>query len=183
METTSNVNMIVQLFIDHPALAVVAFLCFVANQITVWVPSVTRWKSYNAIMWVLNILAANFGRNANADDPKSNRVARDKFRAAGIMLVLLVAGLFLGGCQGLYYGHITKVKVEPMELKDGSLVCCKGMYVSGKEFRGLDVKVVKTSNQAWTVRVTAGEVKAAEVAKIVGDTNVGIVEKIIPGID
>lgn len=49
-------------------LAIVSGLIALANVITVFFPSVKENKIYNIIMWVLNKIALNVGKNKNADD-------------------------------------------------------------------------------------------------------------------
>ena len=95
------------------------------------------------------------------------------------MLFILTALVLLSGCQSWYYAGMTKVKFEPMELK-GETVCCKGTYISGKEFQKLDV-AVKKDLTGWSIRIKADDVKNVESIKAAGESMKGVIESLKPG--
>ncbi len=94
--------------------------------------------------------------------------------------VLGLAASSLTACQSLYYSGMTRVQWEPMQI-DGRQICCKGSYISGKEYQDLDVTVKKTGNDL-DVRIHAGDVRNVETLKASGDTVGKITEGVTEGV-
>ena len=90
-------------------------------------------------------------------------------------VLILGALVALTGCSTLTAGK-AEYSVEPIELSNGSIVCCKVTVHNSKDYENLKAKIVKQSDGSITVELDEKGVNASTPAAVMAENNAKLLD-------